>query len=102
MKATLAKSGREPTAWEQNILDRGPSDRSQHKEPDEVAEAVMRALFDENPDRRYMVVPRESEAGWTLSAKVRELVQLNANQAYAYDRETLIEMLDRELEAAAQ
>ena len=102
MKATLEMSGREPTAWEKTVLERGPSDRSQHKEPDEVAEAVMRALFDPEPHRRYMVVPNQGEADWTITAKVRELVQLNADQPYAYDREALIELLDEELAKVAK
>jgi len=32
-----------------------------YKEPDEVSEAFMHALFDDNPLRRYMVVPDEEE-----------------------------------------
>ena len=75
----------------------GSNDRSQYKEPDEVAAAVMLALFDENPQRRYMVVPNQQEAEWTISQKMRELVQLNGDQPYSYSREQLIEMLDSEM-----
>jgi NAD(P)-dependent dehydrogenase (short-subunit alcohol dehydrogenase family) len=48
-----------------------------YKEPDEVTEAFMHALFDDKPLRRYMVVPNEEEQSWTIQTKVNELVQLN-------------------------
>ncbi|MFV2008058.1 MAG: SDR family oxidoreductase, partial [Longimicrobiales bacterium] len=44
----------------------GPDDRSQYKEPDEVAEAVLDFMSDENPKRRYMVVPNQREAEITI------------------------------------
>ena len=72
-------------------------DRSQYKDPDEVAAAVEKALFSENPRRRYMVVPREEEGRWTITQIMREMAQLNENQAYKYDREALIKILDEVL-----
>ena len=72
-------------------------DRSQFKEPDEVAAAVEHALFSENPKRRYMVVPNEREGEMTMKAAIREMVQLNQDQPYSYDREKLIELLDEAL-----
>ncbi len=83
----------------QALLDR-PSDRKQYKEPDEVADAALHALFDDNPYRRYMVVPNEEEAGVTIRKAVEELVQLNEYQAYSYSREELIAMLDAAMEPA--
>jgi len=77
----------------------GGGDRSQFKEPDEVAEAVFHALFDEDPKMRYMVVPNQTEAGWTIRKAIEELVQLNEGHAYSYDRKALIEMLDQALAA---
>ena len=74
-----------------------PMDRAQYKEPDEVADAAMRALFDENPVRRYMVVPNEREARITIEQIIREMVQLNQAQAYKYDRDALIAILDKML-----
>ena len=71
-----------------------PWDRSQYKDPGEVADAAVHALFDDNPFRRYMVVPREEEAGWTIGKQIEELVQLNEYQGYSYTREELIEKLD--------
>lgn len=84
--------------WER-MLD-GPTDRAQHKEPGEVAEAFLRALADEKPQRRYMVVPNQREADLTLKAAMARVVQLNANQPYAHDREGLIKLLDEALAAA--
>lgn len=69
-------------------------DRSVFKEPDEVAEAALHAMFADEPLRRYMVVPHEREAGWTIGKQIQELVQLNDWQAYTYSREQLIEKLD--------
>jgi NAD(P)-dependent dehydrogenase (short-subunit alcohol dehydrogenase family) len=73
------------------------ADRSRFKESDEVAEAVMHALFDVNPKRRYMVVPDEREAELTISKAIEELVQLNERQPYSYDRDELVRMLDAAL-----
>ena len=75
----------------------GAGDRSQYKEPDEVAEAVLHALFDENPKRRYMVVPNEREAEITIGKVIEEMVQLNERHQFTFDRETLISMLDQAL-----
>ncbi len=69
-------------------------DRSVYKDPDEVAEAALHAMFADKPLRRYMVVPEEREAGWTIGKQIQELVQLNDWQAYTYSRAQLIEKLD--------
>jgi NAD(P)-dependent dehydrogenase (short-subunit alcohol dehydrogenase family) len=73
------------------------ADRSRFKEPDEVAAAVMHALFDANPKRRYMVVPEQREAELTIATAIEELVQLNERQPYSYDRDALVKMLDAAL-----
>ncbi len=74
-------------------------DRSVYKPPHEVAEAAYQFFTADEPLRRYMVVPSEEEAGWTINQIMREMVQLNEGQAYAYTREELIAMLDAALEA---
>lgn len=74
-------------------------DRSRFKEPDEVAEAVEKALFETNPKRRYLVVPNKMEGERTIRAQLTQLVQLNQSHPYSYDREELIKLLD---EAQAQ
>jgi NAD(P)-dependent dehydrogenase (short-subunit alcohol dehydrogenase family) len=70
------------------------ADRSGMKPPDEVAAAVLQALSDAKPKRRYMIVPEQSQAGETIRGAMDMLVQLNADQAYAYDRAELIRMMD--------
>ena len=65
-----------------------------YKEPDEVSEAFMHALFDDAPLRRYVVVPNAEEQEWTIRTKVNELVQLNTWGPYSYSRDQLVEMLD--------
>jgi NAD(P)-dependent dehydrogenase (short-subunit alcohol dehydrogenase family) len=75
------------------------ADRSKYKEPDEVADAVLHALFDPHPRRRYMVVPSQAEAEITIRKQIEELVQLNGKQPYSYDRKALVEMLDAALAA---
>jgi NAD(P)-dependent dehydrogenase (short-subunit alcohol dehydrogenase family) len=70
------------------------------QEPDEVAEAVERALSEPSPKRRYMVVPNAHQAQLTVKAQIRQLVQVNEGQPYTFDRETLIKMLDEALSGA--
>ena len=72
-------------------------DRSVYKEPDEVAAAALHAMSADEPLRRYMVVPKEEEAGWTIGKQIEELVQLNEGQEYSYTRDQLVEMLDAAL-----
>ncbi len=73
------------------------ADRSNYKEPDEVAAAVEQALFEPQPKRRYMVVPNQQEAEITIRKQIEQLVQLNEGQPYTYDRATLVKMLDEAL-----
>ena len=72
-----------------------------YKEPDEVSEAFMHALFDDNPLRRYMVVPNAEEQAFTIRTKVNELVQLNEWGPYSYSRDQLVELLDEALSGDA-
>lgn len=67
------------------------------KEPDDVTDAFMHALFDDKPLRRYIVVPNEEQQQFTVMTKVTELVQLNAWGPYAYSRDELVAMLDEAL-----
>ena len=68
-----------------------------YKEPDEVSEAFMHALFDDEPLRRYMVVPDEAQQQMTIGTKVQELVHLIQWGPYSYTRDELVEMLDAAL-----
>jgi len=47
------------------------------KDPEEVAVAAEKALFEPNPKRRYMVVPNQVEAELTIKQQIEQLVQLN-------------------------
>jgi NAD(P)-dependent dehydrogenase (short-subunit alcohol dehydrogenase family) len=68
-------------------------------DPIEVAEAAQHALFDENPKRRYLVVPNQREAEITINKAIEELVQLNQDQKFTYSRDDLVKMLDESLSA---
>ena len=78
-----------------------PADRSIYKEPDEVADAAMHAMFSEDPKRRYMTVPSADEARWAIGSMIRELAELNDWQAYSFTREELVAMLDEAMGNAA-
>jgi len=87
--ASAAKRAGQDLGW--------PTDRSNYKEPDEVAAAVELALFEPNPKRRYLVTPNQREAEITIRKQIEQLAQLNENHAYSYDRDTLVKMLDEAL-----
>jgi NAD(P)-dependent dehydrogenase (short-subunit alcohol dehydrogenase family) len=75
-----------------------------YKEPDEVSEAFMHALFDDAPLRRYLVVPGPDQQAATINKQISELAELNQWGPYQYSRDELIEMLDAALsgETAAE
>lgn len=73
-------------------------DRSRYKEPDEVADAVLLALSDKNPKRRYMVTPDQRSAEITIRKQIEELVQLNEEHRYSYDRDALVQMLEETMQ----
>lgn len=62
--------------------------------PDAVAVTIEKALFDENPKERYLVVPEQEEAGWTIAKVMDELLNLNSRHEYSYTRDELIELMD--------
>lgn len=76
-------------------------------EPDEVAVAVKQALFEPNPKRRYLAIPRNAQdrinsrlAERLIRWQMKQLVQWNEGHAYTFDRATLIKMLDDALVTA--
>jgi NAD(P)-dependent dehydrogenase (short-subunit alcohol dehydrogenase family) len=73
------------------------ADRSMYKEPDEVAIVALRALTEPTPQRRYMIVPNQREAEFTIKKALAEVVQLNEGQVYTYSRDQLVAMLDAAL-----
>jgi NAD(P)-dependent dehydrogenase (short-subunit alcohol dehydrogenase family) len=72
-------------------------DASYEKQPDEVSAALLEFLADENPKRRYMVVPNERQAEVTIRKAIEEMVELNERHQYSYSRDQLIAMLDEAL-----
>lgn len=65
-----------------------------YPEPTAVADAAMHALFDPNPQMRYMVVPAARQAEVTIRKAMDELVQLNHGHQFSLGREALIQMMD--------
>jgi NAD(P)-dependent dehydrogenase (short-subunit alcohol dehydrogenase family) len=93
----MEAAGVDPTEEQRERFDGTAERELSLKEPDEVSEAFMHALFSDEPKRRYMVVPNEDEAGRTIRKAIEELVQLNEWQAYSYDRDELVKMLEAAL-----
>jgi NAD(P)-dependent dehydrogenase (short-subunit alcohol dehydrogenase family) len=68
-----------------------------HGDPTEVAEVVMKSLFDDHPKPRYLIVPSQEQAYWTISRAIERMVEQNSDHKFSYDRAQLIEMLDAAL-----
>lgn len=97
----LKAAGGEVTEEMKKAYDATAERELSYKEPDEVSTAFMHALFDDNPLRRYVVVPNEAEQERTIGTKINELVQLNQWGPYSYSRDELVEMLDSALSGDA-
>jgi NAD(P)-dependent dehydrogenase (short-subunit alcohol dehydrogenase family) len=67
-------------ALERSVTKGFDADRSKMKPPDEVAAAVLLALRDPKPKRRYMVVPEREQAEETIRGALELAAQLNAEQ----------------------
>ncbi|MEM7276965.1 MAG: SDR family NAD(P)-dependent oxidoreductase [Pseudomonadota bacterium] len=98
----LASAGGEITDDMKKAAEATTARELSYKEPDEVSDAFMHALFNEKPLLRYMVTPNAQEQRRTLSTKMRELVQLNQWDANSYNREQLIELLDEAMGASSE
>jgi NAD(P)-dependent dehydrogenase (short-subunit alcohol dehydrogenase family) len=73
------------------------NDVNELTEPDAVAAAFAAALSEPKPKRRYLITPTEDQTKRTIQKQLAQLVQLNEGQAYTYDREALLKMLDEAL-----
>ncbi len=62
--------------------------------PRAVAQTISRALFEESPRYRYMVVPEQFEAGLTIAAGMSELLQFNGAHDHSYGREEMRDLVD--------
>lgn len=70
--------------------------------PDDVADAVYDAITNDNPKLRYLVVPAQNQAAIAIRKLVDEIVQLNSDQKFSYDRDALVKMLDDALARSKQ
>lgn len=71
-------------------------------DPTEVAEVVLKSLFDDNPKPRYMIVPNQEQAYYTINRAIERMTEQNSDQKFSYDRAELIEMLDAALAKQAR
>ena len=71
-------------------------------DPTEVAQVVMKSLFDDSPKPRYLIVPNQEQAYWTINRAIERMVEQNSDQKFSYDRAQLIEMLDAALAKQAK
>jgi NAD(P)-dependent dehydrogenase (short-subunit alcohol dehydrogenase family) len=82
--------------WNENWILAG-GDLSAFKGPEDIVKKVEHALFDPNPQRRYMVVGDPGRAEATMRALLRRMLELNQDHAYTYNRDGLIKLLDEEM-----
>lgn len=64
-------------------------------EPDEVADAVLRAIGDEHPKRRYLVAANQNEARQVIESQVCRLLQLNERHRYSYKSDDLVRLIEQ-------
>jgi short-subunit dehydrogenase len=70
--------------------------------PDDVADAVYDAITSDSPKMRYLVVPAQNQAAIAIRKLIDEIVQLNQDQRFSYDRDALVKMLDDALARSKQ
>jgi NAD(P)-dependent dehydrogenase (short-subunit alcohol dehydrogenase family) len=93
----MKASGAEMTEEMKEAYEKTAERELSYKEPDEVTEAFMHALFSDAPLLRYMVVPNKREAEITIGTKINELVQLNQWSPHGFSQDELVQMLDAAL-----
>lgn len=79
----------------QTMLGFTAQDRTNHKDPIAVAEAVYHALFAEQPKPRYMVVPVQAEADMAIRSLFRHAIQMNAGHDFTRSPEELTQTLNK-------
>lgn len=99
MKKRLArmKSEDTPSHYENEykaMVNFTATDRSQHKDPIAVANAVLHAMSSEKPKLRYLVTPVQGETNYTVKSALQRAVQLNQGHIHSLDKEALISTLD--------
>lgn len=59
-----------------------------------VAQTISRALFEESPRYRYMIVPEQDEAGLTIAVGMYELLQFNGAHEHSYTQDEMRNLVD--------
>ena len=75
----------------------GDDGSNQYPEPDRVADAVMDALFSENPKDDYLAVSTSGQSQFVIRDVIQDLVEFNRDFEYSYSRDQLVELLDEAL-----
>ena len=75
----------------------GDDASNQYPEPDRVADAVMDALFSENPKDDYLAVSTSGQSQFVIRDVIQDLVEFNRDFEYSYSRDQLVELLDEAL-----
>jgi NAD(P)-dependent dehydrogenase (short-subunit alcohol dehydrogenase family) len=97
LERTIAANPNSPYIEQLRNLIPAMAGYDRYPEPVAVAQAVEHAISDSMPLRRYMVVPQAREGEVTIRKAVDELVQLNQWNAFRFDRDALVRMLDSSL-----
>ncbi|MHA1201129.1 MAG: SDR family oxidoreductase [Candidatus Heimdallarchaeaceae archaeon] len=78
-------------------VEEGFSAYQRYPDPVNVAESIFDALFSENPKPRYLVGGNEDEAKRVIKRMFVEMLQLNHNHEFSFDRDMLIAILDESI-----
>jgi NAD(P)-dependent dehydrogenase (short-subunit alcohol dehydrogenase family) len=83
--------------WKNNWVLAG-GDLSSMKDPTFIVDRIEHALFDPNPQHRYMVVGDPERAENTIRAILHRMLELNQSQDYTYNRDELVSLMQEEME----
>jgi NAD(P)-dependent dehydrogenase (short-subunit alcohol dehydrogenase family) len=75
---------------------------NQYPEPDRVADAVMDALFSEDPKEDYLAVSASGQSDFVIRNVLQDLVEINRDYEYSLSRDQLVELLDETLAPVAE
>ena len=75
---------------------------NQYPEPDRVADAVMDALFSEDPKEDYLAVSGSGQSSFVIRNVLQDLAEINRDYEYSYSRDELVKLLDESLASAAE
>jgi len=84
-------------AQERAGLVEGLANVTKGKDPQDVANAALHFMTNEQPKMRYMVTPNAAQSEAMIRAMFNKTLQLNAGQPYTLDKEALIRMLEEEM-----